>query len=382
MGITDVFVIGGGPAGLAAAIAARQRGFSVTVADGAKPPIDKPCGEGLMPDALAALRGLGVTLTHSDGCAFRGVRFLGSGYEVSAGFPSGVGRGLRRPVLHQRMIEQAERVGVTLLWKAPVTGISANAVRIAERTLSARYIIGADGMRSRVRCWSGLDGPSPRRRRFAFRAHYAIRPWTDHMELYWGPGGQAYVTPVSADDVCVVLTSRRPNFRHAAIAEQFPKLAARLRGAQMTLQRGEITMTHSFPRVYSDRIALIGDASGTVDAITGEGLCLSFQQANALADALSANDLRAYQRAHRRLSRRPALMGRLLLALDRSATVRRQTLRVFASHPSIFSRLAAAHIGANRRSPNTRDFVPDTWSMAVQSPRLGDATGNGLGEQM
>jgi menaquinone-9 beta-reductase len=42
---TDVFVIGGGPAGLAAAIAARAKGLRVTVADGGVPPIDKPCGE-------------------------------------------------------------------------------------------------------------------------------------------------------------------------------------------------------------------------------------------------------------------------------------------------------------------------------------------------
>ena len=59
---TDVFVIGGGPAGLAAAIAARQRGLEVVVADGARPPIDKPCGEGLMPDTLAALAQLGIDL--------------------------------------------------------------------------------------------------------------------------------------------------------------------------------------------------------------------------------------------------------------------------------------------------------------------------------
>ncbi|MGB8062426.1 MAG: FAD-binding protein, partial [Candidatus Sulfotelmatobacter sp.] len=47
---TDVFVIGGGPAGLAAAIAARKCGLRVIVADAAQPPIDKACGEGLMPD--------------------------------------------------------------------------------------------------------------------------------------------------------------------------------------------------------------------------------------------------------------------------------------------------------------------------------------------
>ena len=72
---TDVFVIGGGPAGLAAAIAARQQGLRVLVADGAKPPIDKACGEALMPDAIAALEQLGIAVPAAEACPLRGVRF-------------------------------------------------------------------------------------------------------------------------------------------------------------------------------------------------------------------------------------------------------------------------------------------------------------------
>ena len=53
---SDVVVIGAGPAGLAAAIAARQRGLTVTVAESARFPIDKACGEGIMPDGVEALR--------------------------------------------------------------------------------------------------------------------------------------------------------------------------------------------------------------------------------------------------------------------------------------------------------------------------------------
>ena len=79
---TDVFVIGGGPAGLAAAIAARQKGFRVAVADGAQGPIDKPCGEGMMPDGLAALENLGVTVPAEDSYPFRGLRFLTDGLAV------------------------------------------------------------------------------------------------------------------------------------------------------------------------------------------------------------------------------------------------------------------------------------------------------------
>jgi len=58
----DVAVAGGGPAGLAAAIAARRKGLSVAVFEGVLPAaaIDKCCGEGLMPEALDALGELGI----------------------------------------------------------------------------------------------------------------------------------------------------------------------------------------------------------------------------------------------------------------------------------------------------------------------------------
>ena len=73
---TDVFVIGGGPAGLAAAIAAAQNGLHVTVADGCRFPIDKACGEGLMPDSLASAAALGIVIRPEDGHAFAGTRFV------------------------------------------------------------------------------------------------------------------------------------------------------------------------------------------------------------------------------------------------------------------------------------------------------------------
>src|ERR1700730_9817028 len=93
---TDVFIIGGGPAGLAAAIAARQRGFNVVVADGTRPPIDKPCGEGLMPDGRAALENLGITIPPENSHPFRGICFVSEGVSVSASFPQGSGRGVSR----------------------------------------------------------------------------------------------------------------------------------------------------------------------------------------------------------------------------------------------------------------------------------------------
>src|SRR5271169_4232014 len=76
IGQTEVLVAGGGPAGLATAIAARQAGFEVAVVDCAQPPIDKACGEGIMPDGLTALAALGVHVDARQAAPFRGIRFI------------------------------------------------------------------------------------------------------------------------------------------------------------------------------------------------------------------------------------------------------------------------------------------------------------------
>ncbi len=75
-GNTDLLIVGAGPAGLASAIAARQFGLNVMVVDGRRPPIDQPCGEGLMPDGVAALDRFGIQPPLNEAALFRGIRFL------------------------------------------------------------------------------------------------------------------------------------------------------------------------------------------------------------------------------------------------------------------------------------------------------------------
>jgi 2-polyprenyl-6-methoxyphenol hydroxylase-like FAD-dependent oxidoreductase len=315
------------------------------VADGAAPPIDKACGEGLMPDSLRVLHELGVTLDRTDGFPFRGIRFVGEGGQVDASFPLGGGLGLRRMVLHEKMIEEAERLGIQLHWRTSVTGINPEGVIARGRTIAARWIVGADGIRSRVRRWCAIQAAASARPRFAFRRHFQLTPWTDCVEIYWAPNAQAYVTPVGGSSVCVVVISRNPGMRSGSIAAEFPALADRLIGTEAGLEAGAVTLTCEFEQVYRGNIALIGDASGSVDAITGEGLSLSFHQATALADAFERDDLRLYQAAHRRLARRPRMMAHLLLLLDSSPRLRTRVLRSMEMHPEVFARLLAIHVG-------------------------------------
>jgi flavin-dependent dehydrogenase len=356
---TDVFVIGGGPVGLAAAIAARRKGFSVTLADALQPPIDKACGEGIMPDGLAAAARLGIQLPAADSFDFRGIRFHGEGVSVAADFPHGPGRGVRRTTLHRTLVEQAERCGVELRWGCSVDGLEG---------IESPWIVGADGTGSRVRRWAGLDSFKRDKRRYGFRRHFQIAPWSDHVEIHWGNGCQIYVTPVAPDEVGVALLSRDPKLRVMDAMVQFPTLASRLDGAPETSgERGALTASRQLirvtTRITTSNVALIGDASGSADAISGEGLCLGFHQALALADAKEARDLRLSESAHRRLAVRPRFMADFMLTMDRWPWLRRRALPALASHPELFGGLLAMHVGAARKTHFAAHCVALGWRM-------------------
>lgn len=344
---TDVFVVGGGPAGLAVAIAARQKGMNVTVADGAAPPIDKTCGEGMMPETLEVLRSLGVALDPGQGFRFQGIRFVQEDASVSAAFPHGRGLGLARPVLHEKLIARAEDTGVRILWKTPVTGIEADAVVARGRRIPTRWIVGADGIASRVRRWGSLEPARSSSLRFANRRHYRVAPWSDFMEIHWGSRAQAYVTPIARDEVSVVVIGERSKDAEFGEAlESMPVLGERLRGAELSgRERGAVTSSRSLKDVQRGNVALTGDASGSVDAITGEGLRLAFRQAFALRDAMEAGTLEGYQSAHRELEKRPLFMAGLMMLLGRHRLLRTRVLESFAKKPELYGRFLAFHVG-------------------------------------
>ncbi|HKO08264.1 MAG TPA: FAD-dependent monooxygenase [Alphaproteobacteria bacterium] len=355
---TGVFIIGGGPAGLAAALAARRSGFDVVVADRAQPPIDKACGEGLMPDGVAALRQIGVALGLEHGFPFRGIRFVDNELEAEASFPHSFGLGIRRTLLHRILMERAQDAGVVTCWNTRIDALSSSGVQAGGRTVRCQWIVGADGIHSRARQWAGLHPAWNGARRIGLRQHFRIRPWTDFVEVHWHTRCQAYVTPVGPKEVCIAIIGSAQEARISNLPALFPRLAKRLGGVEpMGSVRGAISMSVKLSAVTRGRIALVGDASGSVDAVTGDGLALAFRQAALLGAALAAGDLATYETMHRRMGRMPRLMARILLLMDANDGLRRRALRTLATRPRTFGRLLALHVGALRPAEASLDVL-------------------------
>jgi flavin-dependent dehydrogenase len=357
---SDVLIAGAGPSGLACAIAAVRQGLQVEVIDAARPPIDKACGEGLLPGSLESLAALGFDLKHdldpTESAVLRGIRFIGDSASsndyitVQAAFPANPGRGVRRTALHSLLLDRAASLGVRFHWENAVRSIATNnkiaVVQTSSQTLRARFLIGADGHQSRIATLAGLTRGVVRSRRIGLRQHYAVAPWSQFVEVYWSNHGQAYVTPISSNEICVAFVAREKIGDPNQTLSQFPALKRHLAAAEPSdPPRGSITLGRTLQRVTSGNIALIGDASGSVDAITGEGLALGFRQAVALARALKDNNLAAYRQAHRRIQRLPTLMSQGLLLMDRSSRIRDVALNIFERSPWLFERLLQLHIG-------------------------------------
>lgn len=345
MNRTDVAVLGGGPAGLAAALALRQRGCRVALYDAQRPPIDKACGEGLMPEAVRLLRGLGVALDERDGASFAGISFHDADSSASAVFSSGRGLAVRRTHLQKRMAAQAEEMGIALHWGASVQALAGGAFDSVGTPIHAEFFVIADGLCSTLTAANGFRERNCYSTRYASRQQFRCTPWSDLVEVHWRDREQLYIAPLGDHEVGVSLLTSTRGRRLTDALPDFPAVAHRLAGkARTSSVRGAVTRTRSLREVIRGNVAVLGDASGSVDAVTGEGLLSAFRQAHALADALTAGKPEYYAVAHARMARAPRRMAQLLLLLDRYPWLERRFVATMATRPETFAAMLRVHL--------------------------------------
>lgn len=345
---TDLVIAGGGPAGLAAAIHARLHGLSVKVIERRRPPLDKPCGEGLMPLGVAELDAMGVRIDPGHCAPFAGIRFLDEGGVAEGRFPDRHGLGIRRTLLSEALLRRAEELGAELCFGRRVESwrpLSDRRVHVCcdGGDIEAGLLIAADGLHSRLRRAAGLALRPRGRVRHGMRRHFRLRPEAPFVEVHWAEGIEAYVTPVAPDEVGVALLWSGPGGRYEAMLERLPRLARRLAGAQPTSPcQGAARLRQRVGRRLTPGLALLGDAAGYVDALTGEGLSLAFRCARALVEGVARGDpLAEYERAYRALARSTEQMASLMLAVSARPWLRRRVVRMLARHPELFDRALA-----------------------------------------
>jgi flavin-dependent dehydrogenase len=329
----DLVVAGGGPVGLASALHAHRAGLSVVVREPRTGPIDKACGEGLMPGAVAELAGLGV---HPHGRPLTGIHYLdsaGRGVGATADFAAGPGRGVRRTVLHDALAAAVAAAGIPVEQRA-VEDVRQHDDRVVVDGEPARYLLAADGLHSPVRRLLGLDAPSGARRRFGLRCHVAQAPWTSYVEVHWSPRAEAYVTPV-ADDLVGVAVLGDAGSRFEDLLADFPVLRDRLTGTRSRVLGAGPLRQRARSR-SAGRVLLVGDAGGYVDALTGEGIALGLAHARAAVGCLAADRPDRYEAEARRLALRHELLTHALLRATAHAPVRRALVPAAARLPWLF----------------------------------------------
>ena len=369
----DALIIGGGPGGLAAGIVLARAGVQTLLCERASFPVDKACGEGVMPTGWSYLRRLGVApfLDEQNSMPIAGIRYISpSGRVAAAPFAEGPGRGIRRaslsaalwqvadgePMLH---IEQQTRA-------EPLRRIDGRVVvRVGRRPVHVRLLIGADGRHSRVRRWAGLDGPTAKRQRWGVRRHFCRRPWNDSVDVHWSREGvEAYVTPCGEEQVNVAFLWDKVRCRRVrggddlfpSLLAAFPRLEGRLHGASpRSTVRAAGPLEQTARRAVADHVLLLGDAAGYLDAITGEGISLALAAAVALEEtvvpilrrgrSLLAADLADYERRHHALFRPYHRLTTLVLWLNRIPWLAEWAVRALEQEPATFQHLLSANMG-------------------------------------
>jgi menaquinone-9 beta-reductase len=390
--MADVLISGGGLAGSALAILLGRRGLRVELFECGRFPKEKPCGEGMMPGAVAVLNRLGVAEAVG-GAPFCGVRYhvrnrIAEGkFPVTAGLPV-FGYGQRRKHLDEVLFRTAAGVpGVTAHMGARVNAPVKEDGRVVGLLVNgephrAPLIVAAAGAHSWLRRLMGLSVP-PRRKRLGMRAHFRVISGQEHppwVDVFLGPGHELYVTPLPERELLVVALADGRQFDgpvgHAFqrwIAAQ-PELARRLEGArQITPLLGTSPVTESARTGIARGFVLLGDAAGSLDPITGGGMAQALMSAELLAqcvpERLGSDDswLWKFERARRAFLLDYRILTGMVLWMTDHPQVGEPLLLFLKTVPAFFSHLIGVSGGVRR-------LVAFPWSRELDFKAAAETT--------
>ncbi len=318
----DVVVVGAGPAGSATAAALARAGRDVLLLEAARHPRAKACAEYASPRIVEELRAVGLAdgAWQADAQPVAGMRVIRGAHGADVTYEDAAGSrpawGLDRLTFDAVLAAHAVDSGARLRERTVVRGVELrDGVAIValgtEERIRARWVIGADGGRSRVARSLGVERPVRAPRRLGLVAHYEGLPdLAQRGEMHVGRGLYIGLAPLAGGrlNVGMALPLDRAGgpaeARFEAAVASLPAVARRLAGRRrLTAIRGSGPIGHRVARPAGPGWMLVGDAAGFVDPFSGEGIFRALRSARAAAEALGPGDAGAadrYRAARRR----------------------------------------------------------------------------------
>jgi geranylgeranyl reductase family protein len=370
----EVLVVGAGPAGSALAAALAGRGRDVLLLEARAHPRPKACAEYASPRIVEELHRLGLPqeALRADALPLAGMRVIRGDDAVDVRYHDANGErsawGLERTRFDATLAAHAVASGARLMertgfvdvgWRGGVGGIGGRVVRATLRTpdgrrgVRCRWLIGADGARSRVSQRIGVERGVGMPRRLGLVAHYeGVADLVEHGEMHVGRGWYVGLAPLAGDRLNVGMAlpldgDRRPaEERFAAGIDGIPAVAERLRGrARLTPILGASPIGHRVRRAAGRGWMLVGDAAGFIDPFTGEGIYRALRSARAAAEALEELDDGAsarYLAARRSAFAAKDALTWLVQGMLAAPPLMGYALRRLASRPETAERLGSA----------------------------------------
>lgn len=348
----DAVVVGGSVAGATAARELARRGLKVALVDRARFPRAKACGEGLLPQGVAALRDSGID---APGERVRGLRFVSpSGATAEADFPSGHGLVVRRDRFDEILFRAA----------AATPGVTAFEGTIYDAgRFPARWVVGADGLKSQFHRRPEFPASPPSMKRVGISTHAkGLEIDRERVEVLIHEGGEVYLAPSAGGEALVACLYRREELPPGATNDDrvlhtllsLEVLRGRTRGVAFTTPAlGAAPLGLRVGAVVSGDTLLVGDAAGAPDPITGEGMSLAILSARAAAEAIVSGRPEAYERERRRLAAGSDWLGRWLLRATRYPAVADRVVSSLVEHPDLFTKLLEISTGLRREGDLT-----------------------------
>jgi flavin-dependent dehydrogenase len=362
----DAAVIGGSLAGAATALHLATTGYRVVVLEQSALYVRKACGEGLFPRGVRELSRLGLLKDVRPLAApLQGVRFVAGREKVAARFADihWSGLGVERSRLDPLLLERARQAGAEIrrgvaMQSLLFDGESVAGVRTSQGDIPARFVVGADGLGSRVRRQAGLDRQQ-RSDRYGVSAHVQLECEPEpFIEVHFRAGYEIYVTPVGLRtiNVAVLLNKRLLSRIRGALQGWFTFMVDRVLGSAghtiVDSARAAGPFGRACTQSWRRNLALVGDAAGFWDAISGEGMSSALISARYCAAAIDAyllgkgeQALRLYGARRAKLIRNSDLLARLTLALASKPAVARRAVHQLARQPETFGRLISISAG-------------------------------------